>query len=87
MRYFADIWLTDGRHGLARVHVDEDADFDAFMAAPAERWTVRTGWSDWPGFQSWMLYSGCTDYERIAGDGVDEAMQQMRDQAAKPLEP
>ena len=63
-----------------------DADHDTFIAAKAERW-VRDGWKGWTGFQSWMLYSGCTDYEPIRDDEVEHAKHDIAAWYAKPIEP
>ena len=59
---------------------------DTFIAAKAERW-VRDGWKGWTGFQSWMLYAGCTDYGPIRDDEVEHAKHDIAAWYAKPIEP
>jgi hypothetical protein len=83
MRYFADVW-PDGYYRLFRVHCDDDADFEEFYDAPAQRWTVRDGWVDYPNFQLDFTYSDgdAAWWQRIGADEVETAMQSMRERAA-----
>lgn len=87
MRYFADFNIgSHDCHGLVRVHCDDDADHKTFMAAEAERWSVRDGWFDRPNFQLDYVHGGediTRDYAPIPTDRVEAAMESMREQAAR----